>query len=75
MLPMVMVKKLEKLGGATQAENDLDKDLFEVKALVTKIDDLSKLTFKQKKKFYMMKATLFFTRFVQSLIKNCKYMV
>ena len=57
MLPMVMVKKLEKLGGATQAKNDLDKDLLEVKALITKIDDLSKLTFKQKKNFYMMKAT------------------
>ena len=54
---MVMVKKLEKLGGAAQTENDLDKDLLEVKALVTKIDDLSKLTFKQKKKIYMMKAT------------------
>ena len=54
---MVMVRKLEKLGGATQAKNDLDKDLLEVKALITKIDDLSKLTFKQKKNFYMMKAT------------------
>ena len=42
-----MVKKLEKLGGATQAENDLDKDVLEVKALETKIGDLSKLTFKQ----------------------------
>ena len=38
-------KKLEKLGGATQAENDFDKDVLEVKALVTKIGDLSKLTF------------------------------
>ena len=54
---MVMVRKLEKLGGATQAKNDLDKDVLEVKALITKIDDLSKLTFKQKKNFYMMKAT------------------
>ena len=32
---------------ATQAENDLDKDVLEVKALETKIGDLSKLTFKQ----------------------------
>ena len=32
---------------ATQAENDLDKDMLEVKALETKIGDLSKLTFKQ----------------------------
>ena len=41
---MVMVKK-QKLGGATQTKNDLDKDVLEVKALVTKIGDLSKLTF------------------------------
>ena len=40
-------KKLEKLGGATQTKNDLDKDVLEVKALGTKIGDLSKLTFKQ----------------------------
>ena len=33
-------KKLEKLGGATQAKNDLDKDMLELKALVTKIDNL-----------------------------------
>ena len=38
-------KKIEKLGGATRAKNDLDKDVLEVKALVTKIGDLSKLTF------------------------------
>ena len=41
-------KKIEKLGGATQAENALHKDVLEVKALGTKICDLSKLTFKQK---------------------------
>ena len=46
MLSIVMVKKLEKLGGATQAENDLDKDVLEVKALETKIGGLSKSTFK-----------------------------
>ena len=40
-------KKLEKLGGTTQAKNDLDNHVLEVKALVTKIGDLSKLTFKQ----------------------------
>ena len=40
-------KKLEKLGGATQVDNDFDKDVLEVKALVTKTGDLSKLTFKQ----------------------------
>ena len=57
MLPMVMVKKLEKLGGGTQAENDLDKDVLDVKVLVTKIHDLSKLTFKQNFCFYTMKAT------------------
>ena len=45
-------KKLEKLGGATQAENDLDKDVL-VKALATKIGDLSKLTFKQNFFFYI----------------------
>ena len=50
-------KKLEKLGGTTQAKNDLDNDVLEVKALVTKIGDLSKLTFKQKFFFYMMKET------------------
>ena len=44
-------KKLEKLGGASQAENDLDKGVLEVKALVTKTGDLSKLTFKQKNFF------------------------
>ena len=44
-------KKLEKLGGASQAKNDLDKGVLEVKALVTKTGDLSKLTFKQKKFF------------------------
>ena len=43
---MVMVKKLEKVGGATQAENDLDNDALEVEALITKIRDLWKLTFK-----------------------------
>ena len=32
----------------TQAKNDLDKDVLEVKALETKIGDLSKLTLKQK---------------------------
>ena len=46
-------KKLEKLGEATQAENDLDKDVLEVKALVTKIGDLSKFTFKQNFFFYI----------------------
>ena len=40
-------KKLEKLGGAPQEENDLDKDVLEVKALARKTGDLSKLTFKQ----------------------------
>ena len=51
-------KKLVKFGGATQAKNDLDKDMLEVKALVTKIGDLSILTFKQNFFFfYMMKAT------------------
>ena len=40
-------KKLEKLGGATQDEIDLDKDVLEVKALAAKTGDLSKLTFKQ----------------------------
>ena len=44
-------KKLEKLGGASQAENDLDKGVLEVKALVTKTGDLSKLTFKHKNFF------------------------
>ena len=53
---MVMVKK-QKLGGATQTKNDLDKDMLEVKALVTKIGHLSKLTFKQNFFLYMMKAT------------------
>ena len=44
-------KKLEKL--------DLDKDVLEVKALATKIGDLSKLTFKQNFfiYIYMMKTT------------------
>ena len=46
-------KKIEKLGGATQTENDLDKEMLEVKALVTKIGDLSKLTFKQNFFFFM----------------------
>ena len=41
-------KKLQKLGGATQTKYDLGKDVLGVKALVTKIDHLSKLTFKQK---------------------------
>ena len=50
-------EKIEKLGGATQAKNDLDKDVLEVKALVTKIGHLSKLTFKQNFFLYMMKAT------------------
>ena len=50
-------KKLEKLGGAIQVENDLDKDVLKVKAFVTKTSDLSRLTFKQKKNFYTMKAT------------------
>ena len=50
-------KKLEKLGRATHTENDLDKEVLEVKALVTKIGSLSKSTFKQKFLFYMMKAT------------------
>ena len=50
-------KKTQKLGGATQTKNDLDKDVLEVKALVTKIGHLSKLTFKQNFFLYMMKAT------------------
>ena len=33
-------KKLEKVGGTTQAENDLDNDALEVEALITKIRDL-----------------------------------
>ena len=41
-------KKLEKPGGAIQAENDLNKVVLEVEALETKIGNLSKLTFKQK---------------------------
>ena len=45
-------KKLEKLGGATQAENDLDKDVL-VKVPATKIGDLSKLTFKQNFFFFI----------------------
>ena len=36
-------KKLEKPGGAIQAENDLNKDVLEVEALETKIGNLSKL--------------------------------
>ena len=53
-------KKLEKLGGATQAKNDLDKEVLEVKALVTKIVDLSKLTFKQKIFFLYDESNLVF---------------
>ena len=68
-------KKPQKLGGATQTKNDLDKDVLEVKVLVTKIGHLSKLTFKQNFFLYMMKATWFFTRFTQRLIKNYKYVV
>ena len=56
-------KKLRKLGGATQAESDLDKDVLEVKALVTKIGNLSKLTFKQKKNFLYDESNFIFHTF------------
>ena len=63
-------KKLEKLGGATHAENDLDKGVLEVKALVTKIGDLSKLTFKQKKSFLYDESNLIFHTFYRELNKK-----
>ena len=46
--------------------------MLEVKALATKIGDLSKLTFKQNffLYIYMMKTTWFFSRFTWSLIKK-----
>ena len=66
-----MVKKLEKLGGATQAENDLDKYVLEVKALVTKIGDLSKSTFKQNLYIYIYdESHLIFHTFFTELNKK-----
>ena len=58
-------RKLEKLGGATQAENDLDKDVLKNKALVTKIGDLSKLTFKQKFFLYDENNLIFHTFYAE----------
>ena len=63
-------KKLEKLGGTTQAKNDLDNDVLEVKALVTKIGDLSKLTFKQKFFFLYDERNLIFHTFYMELNKK-----
>ena len=63
-------KKLEKLGGATQAKNDLGKDVLEVKALVTKIGNLSKLTLKQNFFFLFDESNLIFHRFYTELNKK-----
>ena len=63
-------KKLEKL--------DLDKDVLEVKALATKIGDLSKLTFKQNffLYIYIWWKQLDFSHVLHGAwLKNYKYMV
>ena len=44
-------KDLAKLGGLDQAEKEFDKDVLEIKSLVNKIDDLSKITLHQKNFF------------------------
>ena len=49
---------LTNLGGIQQAEKELDKNVFEIKALVKNIGDLSKILFKQKRFFCTMKAII-----------------
>ena len=49
--------------------------MIDVKALVTKVGDLSKLTFKQKILYIYDESNLIFTRFTQSVIKNYKYII
>ena len=60
-------KDLTKIGGLDQAEKELDKDVFEIKSLVNKIGDLSKITLHQKKLFFCtMKAIISLTHFTQN---------
>ena len=64
-------RNLADLGGIQQAEKELGKNVSEIKKLVQKIGDLSKIKFKQKNFFCMMKATTLITHSIQ----NSKYMV
>ena len=54
-------KDSAKLGGIQQAEKKLDKIVLEIKAILKKISDLSKILFKQKKIFCTMKAVILIT--------------
>lgn len=47
-------QKMKKFGSLEKIEQDIDKGVLYVKNLVKKIGDLSKITFQQKKLFYMM---------------------
>ena len=57
---------MAEIGGLDQAEKEFDKDVLEIKSLVNKIGDLSKITFKQKNNFYMMKAIISLLHFMQN---------
>ena len=59
-------KDLSKLGELDQAEKELDKDVLEIKSLVNKIGDLSKIILHQKNFFYTMKATILTKRFTKN---------
>ena len=68
-------RNLAHLGGIQQAEKELDKNVLEIKKLVQKIGDLSKIRFKQKNFFCMMKAITLITHSTQNLTKNSKYVI
>ena len=59
-------KDLAKLGGLDQAEKGVDKDVLEIKSLINKIGDLSKITLHQKNFFCMMKAIILTKHFTQN---------
>ena len=59
-------KDLAKLGRIQQAEKEFDEEVLEIKSLVKKIDDLSKITFKQKNFFCTMKAIILITDSIQN---------
>ena len=60
-------KVLAKLGGLDQAEKELDKDVLEIKSLVNKIGDSSKITLHQKNFFFCaMKAIILTKHFTQN---------
>ena len=68
-------KDLSKLGELDQAEKELDKDVLEIKSLVNKIGDSSKIILHQKNFFLYDESNHFNQTFYKELHKYFKYMV